>query len=101
MSWSAKSQIFPKVSNGNLDSISTFLTYKRTFYFQCTKFKKLPTLFPGINPLDGWSDSNNFSYFSLSVGLIVQSTADGGIEVIRGLFLGGGGFEGLGKGTSP
>lgn len=56
---------------------------------------------PGIKPFKGCNESNSLSYFSLSAGLIAQSTADGGREVIKGLFLGGGGFVGLGNGISP
>lgn len=56
---------------------------------------------PGIRPFKGCNESNNFSYFSLSAGLIVQSTAVGGKELIKGLFLGGGGFVGLGMVISP
>lgn len=58
------------------------------------------TLFPGIKPFEGWSDSNNLSYFSLSDGFIVQSTADGGSEVISGVVDGGFGLV-LGRGISP
>lgn len=61
----------------------------------------MSTLLPGINPFVGCRDSNNFSYFSLSVSLIVQSTADGWIDVINGLCFGGAGLAGLGKLTSP
>lgn len=59
------------------------------------------TLLPGISPFNGFKDSNSFSYFSRSAGLIVQSTADGGNDVINGVLLGGGGLTGFGSGTSP
>lgn len=55
---------------------------------------------PGIKPFKGCRESNNLSYFSLSEGLIVQSTAEGGSDVIKGVEIGGGGFV-LGKGISP
>lgn len=59
-----------------------------------------PTLLPGIKPFEGCRESNSLSYFSLSEGFIVQSTADGGSDVIKGVVVGGGGFV-LGKGISP
>lgn len=52
-------------------------------------------------PFKGWRDSNKVSYFSLSEDLIVQSTAVGGSDVINGVFDGGGGFTGFGRGISP
>lgn len=54
-----------------------------------------------MSPFDGCKESNNFSYFSRSAGFTVQSTADGGNDVIKGVLLGGGGLTGFGSGTSP
>lgn len=43
-----------------------------------TELEENVTLFPGMRPLMGCNDSNNWLYLSLSAGFIDQSLAGGG-----------------------